>query len=72
MIKASFHQFNEGAGDVAPHSNLSPLNGTTNPCRDGAVHTIGLPSMRRNTPATLSYIQPAQLPAHNYSEMVPL
>lgn len=70
MIKGSCRQFNEGAGDVAPHRNSSPLNGTTNPYRDGAVHTIGLPSMWRNTPATLSHTQHHQLAVHN--ETLPL
>lgn len=55
MLKGSCLGFNEGAGDVAPHCNSSPLNGTTNPCRDDAVHTIGLPSMWRNIPATRSH-----------------
>ncbi len=72
MIKGSCRRFNEGAGDVAPHRNSSPLNGTTNPCRDGAVHTIGLPSMWRNIPATLSHTQHHQLAVHNHCEMVPL
>lgn len=39
---------------VAPHCNSSSLNGTANPCKDGVVHTIGLPSMWRNIPATRS------------------
>lgn len=72
MIKGSCWQFNEGAGDVAPHRNSSPLNGTTNPCRDGAVHTIGLPSVWRNIPATLSHTQHPQLAVHSRYEMVPL
>lgn len=72
MIKGSCWRFNEGAGDVAPHCNSSPLNGTTNPCRDGAVHTIGLPSMWRNIPATLSHTQHPQLAVHNHYEIVPL
>lgn len=53
-IKASCWRFNEGAVAVAPHCNSSSLNGTANPCRDEAVHTIGLPSMWRNNPATRS------------------
>lgn len=53
-----------------PHRNSSPLNGTANPCRDGAVHTIGLPSMWRNIPATRSHTH--QLAVHNHNEMVPL
>lgn len=35
-----------------PATSLWPLNGITNPCRDAAVHTIGLPSMWRNIPGT--------------------
>lgn len=72
MIKGSCRRFNEGAGDVAPHRNSSPLNGTTNPCREGAVHTIGLPSMWRNIPATLSHTKHHQLSVHNHYEMGPL
>lgn len=72
MIKGSCRRFNEGAGDVAPCCNSSPLNGTTNPCRDGAVHTIGLPFMWRNIPATLSHTQHHQLAVRNHYEMVPL
>lgn len=72
VIKGSCRRFNEGAGDVAPHCNSSPFNGSTNPCRAGAVHTIGLPSMWRNIPATLSHTQHHQFAAHNHYEMVHL
>lgn len=53
-----------------PAANPWPLNGTTNPCRDAAVHTIGLPSMWRNIPATRSHTH--QLAGRNHYEMVPL